>query len=170
MAKRGSKSRGKGQRNRKAPVTKLSPEQPAARDEGPRLLPLPSRSREDPLTGRLERYLSLADTAFGRPPGKTGQLTPLGEGGEFTEPGAEATKNLLTSNLRISEDPPVEDAVSPPDFSPDSPTRRKPEIARPPARPNSPRPPRLAMPKPPRRPSPPKPPRLSPPRPPRRPH
>ncbi len=164
MAKRWSKSRGKGQRSRKPhQVTKLSPEQPAARDEGPRLLPLPSHSREDPLAGRLERYLSLADTAFGRPAGKTGQLTSV-SWSEIAEPAAE-----ITEKLPRPEDPSLEDAVSPPEVSATAPAHPKLDIPRPPARPDSPRPPKLAMPKPPRRPSPPKPPKLSAPRPPRRP-
>ena len=41
----------------------ISPTEPAARDEGPRLIPLDDRSREP---SRLEHYLELADTALGR--------------------------------------------------------------------------------------------------------
>ena len=41
----------------------IPPTEPAARDEGPRLIPLDDRSRE---TSRLEHYLELADTALGR--------------------------------------------------------------------------------------------------------
>jgi hypothetical protein len=36
--------------------------EPAARDEGPRLIPLDDRSKEP---SRLEHYLELADTALG---------------------------------------------------------------------------------------------------------
>ncbi|HEV2696764.1 MAG TPA: hypothetical protein VGU90_02155 [Terriglobales bacterium] len=36
--------------------------EPAARDEGPRLIPLDDRSKEP---SRLEHYLDLADTALG---------------------------------------------------------------------------------------------------------
>jgi hypothetical protein len=40
----------------------IPPEEPAARDEGPRLIPLDDRSKEP---SRLEHYLELADTALG---------------------------------------------------------------------------------------------------------
>jgi hypothetical protein len=40
----------------------IPPTEPAARDEGPRLLPLDDRSKEP---SRLEHYLDLADTALG---------------------------------------------------------------------------------------------------------
>lgn len=48
-----------------APSAKLKPippNEPAARDEGPRLIPLDDRSKEP---SRLEHYLDLADTALG---------------------------------------------------------------------------------------------------------
>lgn len=41
----------------------IPPTEPAARDEGPRLIPLDDRSKEP---SRLEHYLELADTALGR--------------------------------------------------------------------------------------------------------
>jgi hypothetical protein len=40
----------------------IPPDEPAARDEGPRLIPLDDRSKEP---SRLEHYLELADTALG---------------------------------------------------------------------------------------------------------
>lgn len=40
----------------------IPPTEPAARDEGPRLIPLDDRSKEP---SRLEHYLELADTALG---------------------------------------------------------------------------------------------------------
>jgi hypothetical protein len=40
----------------------IPPTEPAARDEGPRLIPLDDRSKEP---SRLEHYLDLADTALG---------------------------------------------------------------------------------------------------------
>jgi hypothetical protein len=40
----------------------IPPTEPAARDEGPRLIPLDERSKEP---SRLEHYLELADTALG---------------------------------------------------------------------------------------------------------
>ena len=54
---------------RRKPVQSVSPKlkpippsEPAARDEGPRLIPLEDRSKEP---SRLEHYLELADTALG---------------------------------------------------------------------------------------------------------
>ena len=43
-------------------VKRLPPTAPAARDEGPRLLPLDETTRE---SSRLEHYLDLADAALG---------------------------------------------------------------------------------------------------------
>jgi len=40
----------------------IPPEEPAARDEGPRLIPLDDRCKEP---SRVGRYLGLADTALG---------------------------------------------------------------------------------------------------------
>ncbi len=44
-------------------VQRIPPTADAARDEGPRLLPLVDRSKEP---SRLEHYLDLADTALGK--------------------------------------------------------------------------------------------------------
>jgi hypothetical protein len=55
----------KSPRKKPASVKKLSlipPTEPAARDEGPRLIPLSQVSKEP---SRLEHYLDLADTALG---------------------------------------------------------------------------------------------------------
>jgi hypothetical protein len=51
-------------RNQKSRQTlrPIPPTEPAARDEGPRLIPLDDRSKEP---SRLEHYLELADTALG---------------------------------------------------------------------------------------------------------
>jgi hypothetical protein len=48
--------------NTKAKVERLPPTAEAARDEGPRLIPLADRSKEP---SRLEHYLELADRALG---------------------------------------------------------------------------------------------------------
>jgi hypothetical protein len=50
---------------RHAPVQKVSSEEAAARDEGPRLIPL-----EDEGHGILKSYSELADIALGRSSGK----------------------------------------------------------------------------------------------------
>ncbi|HZR65321.1 MAG TPA: hypothetical protein VFA85_09250 [Terriglobales bacterium] len=52
--------RSSGEASRK--VLRLPPSSEAARDEGPRLIPLDDRAK-DP--SRLEHYLDLADTALG---------------------------------------------------------------------------------------------------------
>jgi len=49
-----------GRKKVKARITKLGPGQPAARDEGPRLLPL--RRPQDP--PKLEHWVDLADTVL----------------------------------------------------------------------------------------------------------
>jgi hypothetical protein len=43
-------------------LNRIPPTEPAARDEGPRLIPLGQPSKEP---SRLEHYLDLADTALG---------------------------------------------------------------------------------------------------------
>ena len=50
-------------KGRAAKVKRIPPTAEAARDEGPRLLPLVDRSKEP---SRLEHYLDLADTALGK--------------------------------------------------------------------------------------------------------
>jgi hypothetical protein len=47
----------------KSNLKRLTPNEPAARDEGPRLLPLSERTKEP---SRLEHYLDLADSALGK--------------------------------------------------------------------------------------------------------
>lgn len=49
--------------NINAKVRRIPPTAEAARDEGPRLLPLVDHSKEP---SRLEHYLDLADTALGK--------------------------------------------------------------------------------------------------------
>jgi hypothetical protein len=46
----------------KRSIKPIPPTEAAARDEGPRLIPLDERSKEP---SRLEHYLDLADTALG---------------------------------------------------------------------------------------------------------
>jgi hypothetical protein len=53
----------KSPKRRKASVERLPPSEPAARDEGPRLIPLEETSKEP---SRLDHYLELADSALGR--------------------------------------------------------------------------------------------------------
>ena len=60
---RGLKSRLKNKTVQNRHMLKaIPPTEPAARDEGPRLIPLDDRSKEP---SRLEHYLELADTALG---------------------------------------------------------------------------------------------------------
>jgi hypothetical protein len=54
-------SRKKSRKGTKRSVVKLAPEAPAARDEGPRLIPL-GPEKEEP---RLKHLLELADAALG---------------------------------------------------------------------------------------------------------
>ena len=49
--------------NANAKVRRIPPTAEAARDEGPRLIPLVDRAKEP---SRLEHYLDLADTALGK--------------------------------------------------------------------------------------------------------
>ena len=58
--KTGAKRNNKGKKAGK--IERLPPTAPAARDEGPRLIPLEDRISEP---SRLEHYLDLADTALG---------------------------------------------------------------------------------------------------------
>jgi hypothetical protein len=59
LAKTGKDKSSKTKRSLK----RLTPNEPAARDEGPRLLPLNERAKEP---SRLEHYLDLADSALGK--------------------------------------------------------------------------------------------------------
>ncbi len=54
---------GKSGKRRKPHIQRLPPSEPAARDEGPRLIPLSEKSKEP---SRLDHYLELADSALGR--------------------------------------------------------------------------------------------------------
>ncbi|MGH9513441.1 MAG: hypothetical protein ACRD2U_15025 [Terriglobales bacterium] len=52
--------------SRKKKVIKiLSPNNPEARDEGPRLIPLDDRPTQTPTSSRVDYYLSLADKMIG---------------------------------------------------------------------------------------------------------
>jgi len=53
----------KSQQPKKAGLERLAPSEPAARDEGPRLIPLDDKAKEP---SRLDHYLELADSALGR--------------------------------------------------------------------------------------------------------
>ena len=55
-------SRRKPRQNPDLKLKPIPPTEPAARDEGPRLIPLDEPSKEP---SRLEHYLDLADTALG---------------------------------------------------------------------------------------------------------
>lgn len=48
----------------KKPVVKLPPEEPAARDEGPRLIPFPADLRNGLDPPRVKHYLDLAEKAL----------------------------------------------------------------------------------------------------------
>lgn len=54
---------GKSGKKRKAVIERLPPSEPAARDEGPRLIPLDEKTKEP---SRLDHYLELADSALGQ--------------------------------------------------------------------------------------------------------
>jgi len=51
-----------GGKKKRQTLKAIPPTEPAARDEGPRLIPLDDHSKEP---SRLEHYLDLADTALG---------------------------------------------------------------------------------------------------------
>ncbi len=53
----------KAAKSRKPGLERLPPSAPAARDEGPRLIPLEEKTKEP---SRLDHYLELADSALGR--------------------------------------------------------------------------------------------------------
>ncbi|HTM38642.1 MAG TPA: hypothetical protein VL156_17955 [Terriglobales bacterium] len=55
-------TRRKPVQNSASKLKPIPPEESAARDEGPRLIPLDDHSKEP---SRLEHYLELADTALG---------------------------------------------------------------------------------------------------------
>ncbi|MBV8477962.1 MAG: hypothetical protein JOZ36_14960 [Acidobacteria bacterium] len=55
---------------RKRRLERLPPSAPAARDEGPRLIPLEEKGKEP---SRLDHYLELADSALGRNPARQGR-------------------------------------------------------------------------------------------------
>jgi hypothetical protein len=61
--KNGGKRRNKVE-NKTTRIERLPPTAPAARDEGPRLIPLEDRISEP---SRLDHYLDLADAALGVP-------------------------------------------------------------------------------------------------------
>ena len=48
----------------KAPVVKLPPDEPAARDEGPRLIPFPADLKINLEPPRVKHYLDLAEKAL----------------------------------------------------------------------------------------------------------
>lgn len=145
-------------------VRKLSPEQPAARDEGPRLIPL--GPGKDAGVGRIEHYLELADKALGHTPVKA--PVPVLQGSEAAaqiptgQPGAEV----------VEQAPPVPPHVPSPVasayvFQPLYPPPKL-QVPKPPSVPKPPKPPKLTRPLPPKAPAFPKSPRLSLPKPPRR--
>ena len=57
-----------GGKPKKSRITKLAPSQAAARDEGPRLIPL----RKPQETPRIDHWVELADKALTSPPKKKG--------------------------------------------------------------------------------------------------
>jgi hypothetical protein len=52
------------QDNPRSPARKLPPEDPAARDEGPRLIPFRERRKKERTLEPDQRYLELADVAI----------------------------------------------------------------------------------------------------------
>jgi len=58
---------------RKRPVPLVNPEQPEARDEGPRLIPLPEDQRGE---SRLNHYIALANIALGVPSAERSRKNP----------------------------------------------------------------------------------------------
>jgi outer membrane biosynthesis protein TonB len=141
-----------GSRGRTGQVRKLSPQTPAARDEGPRLIPL--GPIKDFGLARIEHYLELADKALGRIPLKAPESAaqqPLPPPPEVELEVASAPEILLPepASPRQPLVPPLPRRLKFP---------KPPQPLRPPKRPklSAPKPPRsrfpkLAVPKPPRR-------------------
>jgi hypothetical protein len=150
-------------------VWKLSPEQPAARDEGPRLIPL--GPAKDVGLGRIEHYLDLADQALGHAPLKSPSAAgaqamppvPIMDVLPDVEPSPEAD---LAAEMPAKAPEPVLAATT--SVPPTSPHPPKMQLPKPASLPSPPKPPKLMRPLPPKAPRYPRPPKLSLPRPPRR--
>ena len=143
-----------------ASVRKLSPEQPAARDEGPRLIPL--GPNKDASLGRIEHYLELADRALGHSPAAQHER-PVGvavpAANDFR---AEREDTIAEAPTLDSAPPEPAPALSLPPLPP------RLNLPRPPRLPKPPEPPKLMRAMPPKAPRFPKPPKLSLPKPPGR--
>jgi len=171
VSKRLKSSRKPQTQNKARTVRKLSPEQPAARDEGPRLIPL--GPAKDAGLGRIEHYLDLADQALGHGPAKspTGALAPAvaaPQAASEAEPPRKAESpeaHLLGEGAAESAEIPLPEDSIPSAVLPHPP---KLQLPRPPSMPSPPKPPKLKRPMPPKAPRFPKPPKLSLPGPPRR--
>ncbi len=61
-----------GKKARRTGIMKLKPSQPAARDEGPRLIPL----RRSPETPKIDLWVELADKVLSPAPKKKGAHQP----------------------------------------------------------------------------------------------
>lgn len=148
-------------------VRKLSPEQPAARDEGPRLIPL--GPAKDAGLGRIEHYLDLADQALGHAPLKSpaeAQSAPAPISDVAPDADLSVEADIFTEVPAQAPEFPFATATSIPPSPPPHPPKL--QIPKPPSLPSPPKPPKLTRPMPPKAPRFPSPPKLSLPRPPRR--
>ena len=161
MPRRPVKSRKRRGQAQAATVRKLSPEQRAARDEGPRLIPLVSG--KDAGVGRIEHYLELADKALGHAPPTAPVAAPQNSQGigqiPAGQPGVQIVEEAPPAPLDVPAAPPR--LLQPP-----QPPKLR--VPKPPSLPKPPKPPKLARPTPPGAPAFPKPPKLSFPKPPGR--
>ncbi len=142
-------------------VRKLSPEQRAARDEGPRLIPLvPGR---DAGVGRIEHYLELADKALGYAPPTAPVAAPQNSERVGPIPARQPEVQIVEEASPTLLDAPVAPTRV---LQPGQPPKLR--LPKPASLPKPPKPPTLARPLPPRAPAFPKPPKLSLPKPPGR--
>ena len=176
VSKRVKSSRKPQTQTKARTVRKLSPEQPAARDEGPRLIPL--GPAKDAGLGRIEHYLDLADQALGHGPAKFPATMAAQSAPAVAAPGVPSEAEL-SAEAELAPEPdfpaeapsepaevPLLAATSIPPTSPPHPPKL--QLPKPPSMPRPPRPPKLTRPLPPKAPRFPKPPKLALPRPPGR--
>ncbi len=145
--------KGRGQAQA-ATVRKLSPKQRAARDEGPRLIPL--LPGKDAGVGRIEHYLELADKALGYAPPRAPLAAPQNSEGIGQIPAGQPEVQIVEEASPAPLDVP---AAPPRLLQPAHPPKLR--VPKPPSLPKPPKPPKLARPMPPRAPAFPKPPKLS---------
>jgi hypothetical protein len=60
----GLRAAGRVRKREKRRFVIIPPTQPAARDEGPRLIPLPVAEQNQEYAGKIQHYINLADVAL----------------------------------------------------------------------------------------------------------